>query len=68
MATKYKRESYSFKNEQDIINFGYYKGKTIGEVMRNEPGYIDWCVKNFKGFKLWKKLALRFEEIKNENK
>lgn len=67
MPNKYKKESYSFKSEEDILNFGYHKGKPIGEIMRSEPGYIDWCVKKFKGFKLWKKLALRFEEIKNES-
>ena len=64
--TKFKKISYSFKDENDIINFGLYKGRTIGDVMKMEPSYIDWCIKNFKGFKLWKKLAQRFEEIKFE--
>ena len=63
---KYKKVSYSFKSEDDIINFGVNEGKTIGEIMKTEPEYIDWCVKEFKGFKLYKKLAIRFEEIKNE--
>ena len=61
---KYKKINYSFKNEDDIITFGINKGKTIGEIMRTDPGYIDWCIKEFKGFKLWKKLALKYEEIK----
>ena len=63
---KFKKPSYSFKSESDVINFGINKGRTIGDVMRSEPDYIDWCIKNFKGFKLWKKLALKFEEIKKE--
>jgi len=63
---KRKKESYSFKSEDQLLNFGMYEGKTIGEIMKKEPGYIDWCVKDFPGFKLWKKLAIRFEEIKNE--
>lgn len=63
---KYKKTSYSFKSENDVINFGVNKGRLIGDVMRSEPEYIDWCIKNFKGFKLWKKLALKFEEIKKE--
>lgn len=66
MTAKYKKEYYSFKDENDIINFGVYKGHTIGEVMKVEPQYIEWCIKNFKGFKLWKKLALKFEEIKSK--
>ena len=63
---KYKKPSYSFKDEEQLLNFGCNEGKPIGEVMRKEPEYIDWCIKNFKGFKLWKKLEKRFEEIRNE--
>lgn len=55
-----------FKTEDDIINFGINSGKTIGVVMRKDPNYVDWCVKKVKGFKLYKKLALQFEEIKKE--
>lgn len=62
---KYKKESYSFKNEDDIINFGANKGKKIIDIMLSEPQYIDWCIKNFKGFKLCKKLSIKFDEIKN---
>jgi len=59
-------DEYKFKTEDDIINFGVYKGETIGYVMKTEPQYIDWCIKNFRGFKLYKKLSNRFEEIKGE--
>lgn len=55
-----------FKTEDDILTFGINSGKTIGVVMRKDPNYVDWCVKKVKGFKLYKKLALRFEEIKKE--
>lgn len=64
---KYKKTSYSFKNEKQLMNFGLHEGEPIGDVMRKEPEYIDWCIKNFSGFKLWKKLLIKFEEIKNEN-
>jgi len=64
---KQKKVSYSFKSEDQLLNFGLYEGRPIGEIMKQEPDYIDWCVKNFTGFKLWKKLALRFEEIRNED-
>lgn len=63
---KYKKTSYSFKSEEQIINFGLHKNKTIGQVMKENPEYIDWCIKEFKGFKLWKKLEIRFQEIKKE--
>jgi hypothetical protein len=64
---KYKKTSYSFKDEHQLLNFGQFEGKPIGEVMKSNPDYIEWCVENFKGFKLWKKLEKRFEEIKKEN-
>ena len=63
---KYKKTSYSFKEESDIINFGIHEGKTIGEVMIIEPFYIDWCLSNFKGFKLGKKLTEHFNKLKIE--
>lgn len=63
---KWKKQSYSFKDEEQILNFGTYDGEKIGDIMKKYPEYIDWCIKNFKGFKLWKKLQKRFEEIKNE--
>lgn len=64
---KWKKTSYSFKSEDQILNFGLFIGKPIGEIMQKNPEYIEWCIKEFKGFKLWKKLAVRFEEIKKEN-
>jgi len=58
---------YKFKEETDLITFGIYEGEAIGHVMRVEPQYIDWCIKNFKGFKLYKKLNEKFEKIKNND-
>lgn len=26
-----------------VIKFGKYKGKTYGEVLKEDPGYLDWC-------------------------
>lgn len=63
---KYKKPSYSFKSEDQLMNFGIHEGKKIGDVMKKDPDYIDWCVDKFKGFKLWKKLEARFEEIKKD--
>ena len=59
---KYKKTSYTFKTEEDVLNFGVNKGIKIGEIMKTQPEYIEWCIKNFKGFKLCKKLNKIFEE------
>jgi DNA polymerase-3 subunit epsilon len=29
----------------EIFNFGKYKGKAVGEVLKNEPHYYDWMMK-----------------------
>jgi len=64
---KYKKESKSYRFEEDLLRFGIYRGKPIGDIMRKDSDYIDWCVQNYTGFKLWKKLTTRFAEIKEEN-
>jgi hypothetical protein len=28
------------------LDFGKHKGKTLQEVFEDNPGYIDWCLKN----------------------
>lgn len=53
---KWEKISYNFKTEDQLINFGINEGKTIGEIIKSDPKYIEWCIKNFKGFKLSKKL------------
>ncbi|MEN9745436.1 MAG: hypothetical protein RL640_1274 [Bacteroidota bacterium] len=34
------------ENGREIFNFGKHKGKTVEEVLRNEPSYYDWMMKN----------------------
>ena len=29
---------------QEVFNFGKYKGKTVVEVFRNDPGYYSWIL------------------------
>ncbi|HPG34412.1 MAG TPA: hypothetical protein PLM34_11190, partial [Lentimicrobium sp.] len=36
---------YNQKN-QEIFNFGKYKGKSVEEVFNNEPSYYDWMMKS----------------------
>ena len=35
-----------FNTLSDKFNFGKYKGKSIGEVLQYDPGYITWCNNN----------------------
>lgn len=35
-----------FNTLSDKFNFGKYKGKSIGEVLQYDPGYITWCNSN----------------------
>ena len=60
----YKKQSNSYKTEEDLLKFGIYEGKAIGDIMKSDSGYIDWCIGNYSGFKLLKKLGEKFEEIK----
>lgn len=54
------------------ITFGKFKGKTIGEVIKMKPDYIDWLMKNAKDETLKKacKIVLDKElsDVSNESK
>ncbi|HJU45354.1 MAG TPA: 3'-5' exonuclease [Chitinophagaceae bacterium] len=36
---------FSMENGVEIFNFGKYKGKPVGEVLKVEPQYYDWMMK-----------------------
>ncbi len=36
----------------DIFDFGRYKGKSIRELLTNNPGYVDWLIRNVESFAL----------------
>ena len=38
-----------------VLNFGRYKGKTIGDVYDLNASYLQWAMKDIKWFKLSKK-------------
>lgn len=59
---------YSFKTKEDIMTFGLYRGKSIWLIMNTDADYIDWCIKKFKAFKLYKKLNEEFIELKKSKK
>ncbi len=39
-------------NIEDVFDFGKYKGKTIEDLLKENPGYVDWLIRNFRGFAL----------------
>lgn len=39
-------------NIDDEFDFGKYKGKTIEDLLKENPGYVDWLIRNFRGFAL----------------
>lgn len=39
-------------NINDEFDFGKYKGKTVKELLIENPGYIDWVIRNVDGFAL----------------
>jgi hypothetical protein len=50
---------YGLYNRMD---FGQYEGEYVQDVIRLDPGYITWCLKNVKGFKLTRETEERYEE------
>jgi hypothetical protein len=39
-------------DEDDIINFGRNKGKTVGEIAKTQPNYLIWCLREIPNFAL----------------
>jgi DNA polymerase-3 subunit epsilon len=33
-------------NDEEIINFGKYKGRKVVEILRIDPGYYNWIMDN----------------------
>ena len=61
-----RKELLNTNGVNNIINFGKYKGKTILQVIDENPAYIVWCIKNVKGFiidnNLGKELCKQYDE------
>ena len=65
---EYKKnwQQLSFTKPDQKFNWGPEEGKTILEVMENNPGFIEWCFNNVKKFKLGKKMQEVWNEIKDK--
>lgn len=38
-------------DSQAVITFGKYRGKTVAEVLKKDPGYISWALENIPAFR-----------------
>ena len=36
----------------EFFTFGKYKGKNIMDIIKNDPKYVHWCVRNVEWFEL----------------
>jgi len=53
-----------FKELDEVVEFGIYKESklTIIQLIKKDPKYVAWCLRNFKGFWLRKKLRIALDE------
>ncbi len=64
-SKKSKEEQFKVTEKtQDKFRFGKYRGVKIIEVLKNDEGYIDWCLKNVDGFSEYLKLIKEKYKIK----
>lgn len=45
-----RKELVNIQGVKNLFNFGKYKGKTILQVIDENPAYIVWCIRNVKNF------------------
>ena len=61
-----RKELVNIPGIKNILNFGKYKGKTILQVIDEDPAYIVWCIRNVKNFiiddNLNKELCKQYDE------
>ncbi len=54
------------EEDEEVFNFGKYKGKTVREVLQNDPGYYGWMMKG--DFPLYTKKVLTSIKLNSINK
>ena len=52
-------------NNEEVINFGKYRGKTVEEVFKSDPGYYGWIMKS--DFPLYTKKLLTRIKLRMKN-
>lgn len=67
---KPKKPNYKFSNDLDKkLGFSHqYRDSTIKEVIDAKDGFIDWALRNMKGFSLKGKALEYYEENLPESK
>ena len=58
----------NYDKKSDIIDFGKYKGKTIGFLFNWDIDYIEWCMAEVKGFKLGDRLRKAVDKVDEEKR
>ena len=53
------------KDDQPTLSFGKHKGKTVDEVLENEPGYFGWLLNA--DFPLYTKKVLTAHRLRKLN-
>lgn len=46
------------KGRKDVFNFGKHKGKTVGEVVDEDPTYICWVYENVSSFPIEREIYM----------
>lgn len=49
----------------NVLEFGKHKGKTIQQVMKEDPNWLHWALQNIKDFKLNKNALLLLPPFKD---
>lgn len=58
----------NYQKKSDILEFGQYRGKSIGFLFNWDIDYLEWCLANFKGFTISDKLQRLLNKIPAEKK
>lgn len=53
-------------DEEKIISFGKYKGKTVGWLMKTNPKYFNWAKENVPNMIYSKRVNTEEDELKKE--
>lgn len=40
------KQNKNFTSLEDVVKFGKHKGKTIDDILWNDPQWLEWAVKN----------------------
>ncbi|MEA2096586.1 MAG: hypothetical protein U9P73_07850 [Candidatus Cloacimonadota bacterium] len=49
-----------------IFSFGKYKGKTLKQVYKKNPSYVDWCLRNVDFFTITQSTLNKLQEINSK--